>query len=367
MNAESRLAVLVAGGTGGHLFPAQALGEELRSRGFRVHLMTDERVRDFGSNFPAEVIHHVPSASLSFSNPLRLPGQAFRLARGIWIARCKLKALRPAIVAGFGGYPSFPPLIAAATLGIPALLHEQNAVMGRANAALSRFATRIALSFPATAGLDKKASSRAEVTGNPVRAMVLEASRAPCPQFSKGSPINLLVFGGSQGAKFFSDFLPGVIAALPAHLRQRLHITQQCRAEDAQAVNAAYEKLGVHHNVAAFFDDLPHRIARSHLVVCRSGASTIAELGVIGRAAIMVPLPHAIDNDQLRNAESFQRAGAGWVQPQATLTVEGFAAFMTRLLSEETEIAAAGRAALTQGKPDAAKTLADLAQAVMIS
>ncbi len=366
MTSDGRIVVLVAGGTGGHLFPAQALGEELKSRGFRIHLMTDERVRDYGKNFPAEEVHIIPSATLGFSQPLQLPGRALRLARGIMLARGKLKFLSPCLVAGFGGYPSFPPVIAASMLGIPTLLHEQNAVMGRANSALSRFATRVALSFPQTLKLKAKAQSRSLVTGNPVRAMVL-ASRKPYPALSRQSPFNLLVFGGSQGAKFFSEIMPLVVELLPPEFVARLCVTQQCRGEDLQSVTQSYSKSGAKPELAAFFNNLPERIADSHLIVCRSGASTIAELGVIGRPAIMVPLPHALDNDQLRNAESFAAAGAGWVQPQSTLTPEVFAAFLTRLMTDELALQTAATAALTHGKPNAAGSLADLAQTIMIS
>ena len=360
------LAVLVAGGTGGHLFPAQALGEELKSRGYRIHLMTDERVRDYGKDFPAEQVHIVPSASLSLSNPLQVPASGLRLLRGIWQARKILKQLKPSVVAGFGGYPSFPPLLAASLLNIPTLLHEQNAVLGRANARLASRATRLALSFENTRGISPALEGKVVVTGNPVRSMVLQFAATAFPPLAASDPIHLLVFGGSQGAKFFSDVMPPVLQRLPEALRSRLRLTQQCRPEDLHRTQSLYNEIGIAAELQAFFPNLPQRISQSHLVISRAGASTIAELGVLGRPAIMVPLPHAIDNDQLRNAQSFAAAAAGWIQPQASLTPEGLAEFLQQLLSDENQLQRAAEAARTQARPDAAKRLGDLAQSLAI-
>ncbi len=366
MSEQGPLAILVAGGTGGHLFPAQALGEELISRGFRIHLMTDHRVRDYGKDFPAEMVHIIPSATVSMSDPLRIPSRALILVRGILSARKVFKQYRPNVVAGFGGYPSFPPLMAAGLMKIPTMLHEQNAVVGRANKFLARMATRIALSFPKTAGIEDD-GARVRVTGNPVRAMVLPFKATPYPGLANDGPIRVVVFGGSQGAKFFSDFMPGVFSAMEPGIRARVKLTQQCRPEDIERTAAALGAMDIKSDLSAFFSNLPERIADAHLVICRSGASTIAELGVIGRPAVMVPLPHALDNDQLRNAESFAAAGAGWVHPQATLAADRFAAFLGTLLCDENRLKSAATAALSHGKPGAAKNLADLAQSVMIS
>ncbi len=354
--------VLAAGGTGGHLFPAQALAEELVRRGYDIHLMTDERVGDYGKSFPAIATHVVVSATLSPSRPLLLPGQLLRLFVGYRQAKSLFMNLRPAAVVGFGGYPSFPPILAAARLKIPSCVHDQNAVMGRANRVLARIATRVASSFPALLGLPEKAKSKLVVTGNPVRDIALKEKAAVYPELSKDSPFNLLVFGGSQGARFFGDFMPDVVAALAPEMRANFHLTQQVRPEDLEQVRAAYARLGIAPELQPFFVDMPRRIAASHLVVCRSGASTIAELGVIGRPAIMVPLPHSLDNDQLRNAESFAAAGAGWIRPQAKLRPQEFAAFLTRLRYQEGELGRAAKAALGQGKPDAASRLADLTE-----
>ena len=351
--------VLAAGGTGGHLFPAQALAEELTRRGHVIHLMTDERVRDYGKAFPAAAVHVVPSATLSLSKPWLLPERLLRLWGGYRKARAILKELKPAVVVGFGGYPSFPPILAASRLGIPSCVHDQNAVMGRANKVLARAATAVASSFPSLIGLPPGAEAKLTVTGNPVRDIVLTQKAAAYPAFER---VNVLVFGGSQGAQFFGEFMPKVFAAMPAEERQALRVTQQVRAENMNQVKALYEGLGLDCELSPFFMDMPARIAASHLVICRSGASTIAELGVIGRPAIMVPLPHALDNDQLRNAESFAAAGAGWVMPQAGLEPVAFAQFLTRLRSQPHELQQAASAALTHGRPDAAGRLADLTE-----
>jgi len=364
MAAGGKIIVLAAGGTGGHLFPAQALAEELVRRGYVIHLMTDERVRDYGKSFPAAETHVVPSATLSLSDPLRLPGRALRLYRGYRQARAMLARLAPVAVVGFGGYPSFPPIVAAARLGIPSLVHDQNAVMGRANRVLSGYATAVASSFPSLAGLPPAASGKLVFTGNPVRDIALRERAAPYPELGPGKSFHLLVFGGSQGAQFFGEFMPKAMAELSPQMRAGVRLTQQVRPENLSQVSTLYADLGVTCELSAFFMDMPKRIAAAHLVVCRSGASTIAELGVIGRPAIMVPLPHALDNDQLRNAESFAAAGAGWVRPQAELDPREFAAFLTRLRDQEAELKTAAAAALGHGKPDAALRLADLTERI---
>lgn len=360
--SNSNIIVLAAGGTGGHLFPAQALAEELVRRGFTIHLMTDERVRDYGKTFPAAETHVVPSATISLSDPLRLPARAWRLLSGYIAARAILKRLRPAAVVGFGGYPSFPPILAASRLGIPTCVHDQNAVMGRANRLLSKYADVVASSFPELIGLPAAAKDKLVFTGNPVRDIALRESGADFPALAKDMPFNLLVFGGSQGARFFAEFMPKVIAALDRDVLKSLRLVQQCRPEDLDAVRMDYSNRGFEFELQPFFMDMPKRIAAAHLVICRSGASTIAELGVIGRPAILVPLPHALDNDQLRNAESFAAAGAGWVRPQGELDAAEFAAFLTRLRYDGAALRQAAQAARKHGKPDAAQRLADLTE-----
>lgn len=358
----NRLVVLAAGGTGGHLFPAQALAEALVRRGYVIHLMTDERVRDYGRSFPAIETHLVPAATISPSKPFLLPAQFLRLYRGYRTARAVLEKLKPIALAGFGGYPSFPPVIAASRLGIPCCIHDQNAVMGRANRVLSRYADAVASSFPALVRMPEASKAKLRYTGNPVRSIVLEKEAAPYQPAAADAPFNLLVFGGSQGARFFAEFMPEVLKLLPKAVLRNLKIVQQCRPEDIERVKAAYGPLEIAFELASFFADMPQRFADAQLVICRSGASTIAELGVIGRPAVMVPLPHALDNDQLHNAMFFAERGGGWVRPQADLTPQDFAAFLTRLRYQDDELAGAARAALAQGMPDAAERLADLVE-----
>jgi UDP-N-acetylglucosamine--N-acetylmuramyl-(pentapeptide) pyrophosphoryl-undecaprenol N-acetylglucosamine transferase len=356
-----KLVMLAAGGTGGHLFPAQALAETLVERGFRVHLMTDERVRDYGKSFPAQQTHIIESASPSPKRPFGL----LKLYRGYRAAKSIIKRERPSAIIGFGGYPSFPPIYAASSLRIPSAVHEQNAVLGRANKMLSTKVDAVAGSFEAMVGLPQAAASKLTITGNPVRGIALAQKAAAYPL--RKHKVELVVFGGSQGAKFFSDFMPGVFAAMGEGERKNIKLTQQCRSEDIDRVRLQYEALGIDCDLQAFFMDMPRRIAQSHLVISRSGASTIAELGVIGRPAIMVPLPHAIDNDQLRNAQSFAASGAGWVCPQKDLVATEFAGFLATLLADHAGLTKAAESALSHGKPDAAERLADLVEKIISS
>jgi UDP-N-acetylglucosamine--N-acetylmuramyl-(pentapeptide) pyrophosphoryl-undecaprenol N-acetylglucosamine transferase len=363
LSASRTTVALAAGGTGGHLFPAQALAETLRGRGVAVHLFTDARGMEYAGRFPAEALHHVPSATLTLSKPLGVPAQALKLIAGYRQARTLLKEIAPSAVVGFGGYPSLPPLIAAQHLRIPTALHEQNAVMGRANRIVARNATAIATSFPRLANIDEALRRKTTMTGNPVRAAVI-AARRPYRAPRADEPFSLLVFGGSQGARYFSEMLPEMLAQLAAPVRRSLTLVQQCRPEDIDGVRQQTAALGVKALLQPFFGDLPERIASAHLVVSRAGASTIAELGVIGRPAILVPLPHALESDQLRNAESFAAEGAGWVMPQAGIEPPALAAFITRLRYASGELEAAAEAAARQGVPDAAARLADLVLAM---
>ncbi len=361
------LIVLAAGGTGGHLFPAQALGEELVRRGFVVHLMSDERVKDYGSKFPAADTHVITSSTILIRKPWTWPGSLMRLWNGYKKARAVFDAVKPAVVVGFGGYPSLPPLVGAYRAGIACLIHEQNAVMGRANRLVAGKVNKIASSFPKIVNLDASLRKKVVMTGNPVRDLVLKSTGGEYEAPSPRQTFRVLVFGGSQGAQFFSQMMPNVFGELSGAIIKKLSIVQQCRPEDIDEVRAQYKKLGLKFELQAFFSDMPKRIANAHLVIGRSGASTIAELGVIGRPAVLVPLPHALDNDQLRNAESFAGAGAGWVMKQDDIEPGALAAFLTRLRYQEDELNNAARAALLQGHRDAAQKLADLVEATIHS
>jgi UDP-N-acetylglucosamine--N-acetylmuramyl-(pentapeptide) pyrophosphoryl-undecaprenol N-acetylglucosamine transferase len=352
--------ILMAGGTGGHLFPAMALAQELLRRGHVVELMTDHRVESYGADFPASAIHIVPSATPSGKNPLLMAGAGVKILRGIAVAAGKLRTSKPDCVIGFGGYPTFPPFVAAHLLRIPGILHEQNAVMGRANLALGRFADALALSFGKTKYADGFAGEKV-VTGNPVRDRVRMVAQTPYPALDANGEVRFVIFGGSQGAKALSDIVPSAIATLPETLRQRLKLVQQCRAEDIDRVGAVYRDAKVDAELAAFFTDLPERIAQSHLVIGRSGASTIAELTVLGRPAILVPLPGSLDADQKNNALIVEAAGAGWVAEQATLSPQSLGTRLTTLLTDPAGLTKAAAAARSLGQPQAVEKLADLA------
>lgn len=365
MSTSDRTVLLAAGGTGGHLFPAYALAEELGRRGITVDLVTDMRGDRYGTGFPARAVHQVPSATLAGKSPVAVAKTALTLSRGILAARRLIKRIQPSVVIGFGGYPSFPPIVAARMAGVPTILHEQNAVLGRANKMLAKRVTAIATSFEHTKFLDGPLMAKAKFTGNPVRDLVIaESARryaAPVP----GGPISLLVFGGSQGARYFSDAVPPALALLPAELKARLQVVQQAREEDLERVKSAYAAAGISTEIATFFKDLPARMAASHLVVARSGASSVAELTVLGRPSILVPLPHALDNDQLQNATRLAEAGGGWCLEQKTLTTERLATVIAGLLGDSAALARAASAAKTCGRPDAVKRLADLAEGLM--
>ncbi len=357
--------LLSAGGTGGHLFPAFALAEELTRRGWRIELATDHRVDRYGADFPAAEIHHISSATMKGRSPLALTRTAMSLASGIGQAYRLIGRMRPAVVAGFGGYPCFPPLVGARLRGVPTILHEQNAVLGRANRMLGPRVTAIATSFAEVKYLDERWQSKTHLTGNPVRDVVIREADVPYPARTSGeddSPFHLLVFGGSQGARFFSERVPGALAGMADADRRRLRVVQQCRDEDLQAVRETYERAGVDADCATFFADLPKRIAESHLVIGRAGASTVAELTVIGRPAILVPLPHALDNDQLQNATSLARAGGAWCIAQSDLSGERLREELSAMLTDPSILVAAAGAAKAAGRPDAVIRLADLVE-----
>lgn len=355
--------LLAAGGTGGHLFPAESLAAELGRRGHAVELATDERADKYGRAFPARAIDIIHSATFKGRDPISLARTVATLARGTWQAFRLIGRIRPDAVVGFGGYPTFPPMIAAQLRGVPTVLHEQNAVMGRANRALAKRVTRIALSFPGTRMMGAD-GAKAVHTGNPVRDMVISASRVPYATPMVDGDFRLLVFGGSQGARFFSQVLPPALERLDPAARGRLRLVQQARAEDAEAVKAAYARLGVEAEVAPFFVDLPARIAAAHLVVCRSGASSVGELAVIGRPAILVPFPGALDHDQAANAAVLEAAGGAWPIRQDELTPERLAEELGKAMTDPEQLAEAANAAKAAGKADAVARLADLVEEV---
>lgn len=345
--------VLAAGGTGGHMFPAEALARELLARGLKVVLVTDVRGHAFGDALPEVPVERVRAATLGGG----LVGKVrmfMELAVGVRQAKALLKRIRPAAVVGFGGYPSLPTVHAAQRLGIPTILHEQNAVLGRANRLLAGKAARICTAFAAVKGLPTRAA--VVRTGNPVRPGILALHGAPLPDTDHG--LNLLVTGGSQGAAVFSSVVPQAIAMLPDDLRQRLRIVQQARPETMADAHAIYDDIGAEVELSPFFRDMPARLAACHLMICRSGASTVAELAVAGRPAILVPYPHATDDHQTANARAVAEAGGAWIVPQPEFTSQALAERLTRLLTDTAALQKAAAAARAWAMPDAATRLA---------
>jgi UDP-N-acetylglucosamine--N-acetylmuramyl-(pentapeptide) pyrophosphoryl-undecaprenol N-acetylglucosamine transferase len=352
--------MLAAGGTGGHLFPAEALAVALERRGVTVDLATDHRAERYGKSFPARAIHIIPSDTVRARNPIALARTALTLGRGLLRAYVVLRRVRPAAVVGFGGYPTLPPVGAATLLKIPTIIHEQNAVMGRANRQLAPRVTAIATSFAGVLDGSPALAAKAVRTGNPVRPAAIAAAQTPFVAPEPDGLIRLLVFGGSQGARIMSDVVPAAIERLDATLRVRLLLAQQARDEDLTRVRETYARLSIAAEVSPFFPDLPQRIAAAHVVVARSGASTVAELAVIGRPSILVPLPGALDQDQFANAGVLDTAGGAIRLRQDDFTPERLAAEIAALTSFPARLVGMAHAARAQGVPDAADRLADL-------
>jgi UDP-N-acetylglucosamine--N-acetylmuramyl-(pentapeptide) pyrophosphoryl-undecaprenol N-acetylglucosamine transferase len=402
--------VIAAGGTGGHFFPAEALAAELLARGHRIVLMTDARSGAIKSHvFAGHEQYVLPGAGIAGRGTWRGLRAVAGLAAGVMQARSVLSRLNAAAVVGFGGYPCVAPILGASLLKQrPVLvLHEQNAVLGRANRFLAKRVDRLALSFAGTEkvpptvvsspGLSRPSTTLAAsapldmdgpakpghdvegaadvaigaipsgpttiVTGNPVRPDIAALSdivyTAPIDR------IRLAVLGGSLGARVFSDVVPPALAALPDELRHRLSLTQQCRTEDLGRVRASYAQSGIEAELSPFFPDVADRLAAVHLVIGRAGASTVAELAVAGRPAILVPLPGAIDDHQSANARVLAQAGAAAVMPQPAFTPVALTAALTEILSDPATLPAMAAAARTQGKPGAASRLADLVESLM--
>lgn len=351
--------VIAAGGTGGHFFPAEALAAALIARGHRVILLTDGRSAALKSPvFAGHEQHVLRGAGIAGRGPLRAAGAALSLIRGTFQALRILGAARPAAVVGFGGYPSVPPILAAKLLRPRPLivLHEQNGVLGRANVMLSRIADILALGVAHTRRVPP--AVRTMPTGNPVRPAIAALSGKPfMPPTDR---ISLVVLGGSLGARVFSDVVPDAIARLPAALRQRIDIVQQCRVEDLGRVRAAYKASGIAADLAPFFTDVAARLATAHLVITRAGASTCAELAAAGRPAILVPLPSAIDDHQTANAAALAEGGGAHIVPQSDFDAARLATLLSDWLENPDALARAAAAMAAHGRPDAALALADL-------
>jgi UDP-N-acetylglucosamine--N-acetylmuramyl-(pentapeptide) pyrophosphoryl-undecaprenol N-acetylglucosamine transferase len=364
----SRTIVLASGGTGGHIFPAEALAEVLLTQGYRPVLMTDHRFFRYNRASSEGVLGSIPIRTIR-SGAMRggVVSQllaAFSVAVGAVQAMRWLLKERPVAVVGFGGYPSFPTLIAAVLLRHKTILHEQNSVLGKANRLLAPYVTQIATSYRSTQLLPISACTKTECTGNPVRASIRALAKMAYPEPVADGLLRLLVIGGSQGASIFSEVLPQAFAALPPSLRARVRLDQQCRPREIEALKTRYQELGMQVDIAPFFADVAVRMAAAHLVISRAGASSVAELMVAGRPAIFVPLPSATDNHQYHNAEAIEDAGGGWVMTQQGFTPEALAARLETFLRVPQSLSSAAMAMRPLAQADAADRLAGLVLAV---
>jgi len=357
-----KIAVLAAGGTGGHLFPAQALAETLIGRGWSVVLASDERVAGLSQDFPAERRIGLSAATFRPGDPIGMARAGIAVLRGAGQARALYREIGPRVVVGFGGYPSAPALVGAIFDKRPTVIHEQNAVMGRANRFLAPHVTRIACAFPTLLKAPPKVAGQAVVVGNPVRPAIRELADLPYSPPGAEGPVRLLVTGGSQGARLLSELVPEAVAALPDALRQRLVVQQQTRAESMESARRTYRNAVVDAEIAPFFRNLAGRLGAAHLVIGRSGAGSVCEFAVAGKPAILVPLAIALDDDQGQNAKLLADAGAAEVARESQLTVATLASALEKLLTNPERLARMAAAARSVAIPDAAERLADLVE-----
>mgnify|MGYP002336271600 CR=1 FL=1 len=358
----SRHYVLAAGGTGGHMIPAHALADELMARGHHVALITDDRGARIPGLFERVPVHVLPAGR--FGGPLTWARGVRNILAGRAMASRMYETFRPSAVIGFGGYPALPALLAARKDGIATLIHEQNAVLGRVNRLLARGVDAVATAYPNVDRLSSNHAAKTHLVGNPVRDEVLMLRDQPFPPLDDDGVFRVLVTGGSQGASILSGVVPDGLALLPEHFRRRLQVTQQCRAEDIEQVRSKYAQLGIAADLATYLPDLPDRLAWSHLVIARAGASTIAELTAAGRPAILVPLPSATDDHQTANAREMTKAGGARMIAQSKFNPIELAKQMQKLGLDPAALAKAADRAKEVGRPDAAKDLADLVERV---
>lgn len=359
---NKKLILLSAGGTGGHMFPAAALAKDLLSRGFGVQLVTDLRGKKFTQDFGDIPITVIKAGTLGSGLVGKLTGIA-GVALGIMQGRKLVNRLKPAVVVGFGGYPSFPAVYAAQRCKIPTIIHEQNAILGRANSVLAPKADRIALSMSHIHGLDEADVPRATLTGNPIREDIAALYSKPYPVMQADGELRILIMGGSLGAHVFSDVVPKAFAKLSPAYRARLDIVQQCRPDDLEAVRYAYQKAEIKAELFEFIN-VPAMLASRHLVIARSGASTVAEVTTSGRPAIFVPYPHHEDQQQKVNADAVADAGGAWVMTQNGFTEEALLARIETFLQNPEILFRAAENARSIGRPDAARRLGNLVTAI---
>jgi UDP-N-acetylglucosamine--N-acetylmuramyl-(pentapeptide) pyrophosphoryl-undecaprenol N-acetylglucosamine transferase len=355
--------VLAAGGTGGHMIPAHALAVELRGRGHGVLLITDERGTRFPGIFEQVPVHVLPAGRLG-GGPLGMIKAVGAVIKGRSEAKRIYREHRPDAVVGFGGYPAFPALLAASALHIPTVLHEQNAVMGRVNRLLAGDAQAIGTAYPKIGRIKPRFRPKVVLIGNPVRAEIARLGELPFPPFDEVAPLKILVTGGSQGASVLGEVVPAGLGMLAASLRRRLQVVQQCRPEDIERVRAQYAELGIPAELMTYIEDMPDKLADAHLVIGRAGASTIAELTVAGRPAILIPFAAATDDHQTANAREMVEAGGARAIAQASFTPEVLARQIEPLAMDPVALDNAAARALSVGRPHAARDLADLVERI---
>ncbi len=355
----SRHFVLAAGGTGGHLMPAHAVGEELTARGHHVALVTDERGARIPGIFEGGQRHILPAGRMA-GGPIGWLKGLGEIRRGRDMALRLYETFQPTAVVGFGGYPAMPALLAAMKADIPTLIHEQNAVLGRVNRYVARRVNGIVTAYPDVQRLSPKYAGKVHLLGNPVREEVLALRDEPFPPFTEDSVFRILVTGGSQGATILSSVVPEGLGLLPIALRRRLQVTQQCRVEDIERVRAIYADLEIPADLATYIEDMPAKLGWSHLVIGRAGASTIAELTAAGRPAILIPLPTAMDDHQTYNAREMAAAGGARVIPQAQFTPVELAKQIQAMAMHPGALENAAKRAHGCGRPEAVRDLADL-------
>jgi len=359
------MAVVAAGGTGGHLFPAEALARELTERGWRIVLATDTRGGAYAEDFPAEERLGLDAATFRMGDPIGMARGGVKIFAGVTRARMAFKRLKPAIVVGFGGYPSLPALLAAPALKIPTVIHEQNAVLGRVNRYLAPRAAVVACAFPTLEKASARVRAKVAVVGNPVRPEIRALADRPFPDPGSGN-VRILVTGGSQGARLLSQATPAAIAMLPEDTRYRLHVTQQTRPEAMEDARRVYANALVEAELSPFFRNMAQRLSTTHLVIGRAGASTVCELAVAGLPSVLVPLGIAMDDHQTFNAKLLVDAGAAEAIPEKAFTPDRLAEVLSRLLTDPHELARRSAAARSVARPDAAERLADLVERAAI-
>jgi UDP-N-acetylglucosamine--N-acetylmuramyl-(pentapeptide) pyrophosphoryl-undecaprenol N-acetylglucosamine transferase len=355
--------VLAAGGTGGHMIPAHALAAELRSRGHGVMLITDERGARFPGLFEGMPVHILPAGRLG-GGPLGWLKAAGSVLKGRGQAKRLYREHKPDAVVGFGGYPAFPSLLAASSLKIPTVIHEQNAVMGRVNRLLAGEAEAIGTAYDQIDRLKPKYAGRAALVGNPVREEIARLGELPFPPFDEVAPLKILVTGGSQGATILSNVVPEGLGMLEPSLRRRLQVVQQCRPDDIERVRSQYAELGIPAEVMTYIEDMALKLADAHLMIGRAGASTIAELTASGRPAILIPFAAATDDHQTANAREMVKAGGARAIAQANFTPDVLARQIEALAMDPVALNNAAARALSVGRPHAARDLADLVERI---